>query len=163
MYQPVRPKSAKGKTRPTRVINSTSNNNEASTSNSPSTRQRGHNTQGRSQPTMGSRRISSDASNEVHFPEITRPPSSLSKYRVLPGIPTTPDGGEGAFPANNDVDWLTEQAQQLLLDSALQRHTKPKSPHVPNKSPTKRSAVANADVESKRKKVYQAQSIFTPA
>ncbi|XP_002129011.2 uncharacterized protein LOC100183946 [Ciona intestinalis] len=165
MHRPVRPKSAKGKTRPTRF--STTSSNEASTSTSISRTQRtnqhhGPNaTETHDRNSMITRRISNaeKSTPSPQFPDITRPPSSLSKYRILPGITPTPpvDRGEGNSPQDNDVDWLTEQAQQLLLDSALQRQTNPKSPPTT----TKRAAVVNTSVDNKRKKVYQTQSVFS--
>nr|CAB3267478.1 UBX domain-containing protein 10-like [Phallusia mammillata] len=106
---------------------------------------------------------------EVKFPAIDRPTSSLSKYHILPAISppalnshtdVSHTGGsmQPGSPAENEVDLLTEKAQQMILDSALQRMG-PKTKTPPNGG-YKRKVSKGVEFDRKRAKVYQTKSVF---
>ena len=106
------------------------------------------------------------------FPEIDRPTSSLSRYPILPSI----SGTDETMPAGDEhwlglqgidmngrisqMDLLTEQAQQMILDSSLNR--KPLTPPRPPSSKNKRKvSKALTTGDTKRPKMYQTRSIFS--
>lgn len=102
------------------------------------------------------------------FPEINRPTSSLSRYRILPSIADTGVTGESDAWYTNVVDsmdgrasqmeLLTEQAQQMILDSSMQSFVNRPTPP----SSSKRKVIRPApSPQHKRQKTYQTRSIFS--
>ncbi|XP_076806189.1 UBX domain-containing protein 10-like [Clavelina lepadiformis] len=129
--------------------------------NEPDQQTKGHrNRQAEDDDVVDAKRMRSPVLN---LPEINRPTSSLSKYRILPSISgtSTPSGGDNSaslYHSGHDMELLTEQAQQMILDSTL---------HLPRDatSPTsnKRKTEKSVEPKQKRKKVFQTQSVFAPA
>lgn len=111
--------------------------------------------------------MQSETQPEVHFPDIDRPTSSLSRYHILPAISSpsrTSQAGASKtssmeHPAENEVDLLTEKAQQMILDSALQRLGQRKQ--TPPNGSFKRKVSKGVDFDRKRTKVYETKSVFT--
>lgn len=144
MHRPVRPKSAKGRVRPTppsrpRVDSSVAESTTSGASNNqryapqPSTSGRSTNkgTTGNETSYTSSRRKNEklhkqdDTRNSVNpaeLPDVMRPVSSLSKFGILPRIPATPGTGavRNVSPVESEleVDLLSSFAQQMILDSA---------------------------------------------
>ena len=103
------------------------------------------------------------------FPQVTRPTSSLSRYRILPSIngSTLPSAGDSWFSGVgseidgriSEMDLLTEQAQQMILDSSTR--TIPKHPTPPSSGSKRKVTKAVPSGDSKRPKIYQTRSIFS--
>ena len=100
------------------------------------------------------------SSSVTRFPEITRPTSSLSRYRVLPSI----NDNDLSDVVNMDgrisqMDLLTEQAQQMILDSSTLNFSHRPTPPT---SANKRKVVRSSPVaRHKRQRTYQTRSIFS--
>lgn len=169
MQRPVRPKSAKGRVRPTptppshpRVDSSmtaskptaVATNKQQHTTPQPSTSRRNMNkrTSNNEMSYAISRkndeqsRKKDDTRNSVdpaELPDVTRPVSSLSKFGILPQIPATPGtaAARNISPVESEIemDLLSSFAQQMILDS-----TKSKNSFVTN---TKQPHTKNSTVQ----------------
>lgn len=132
MQRSVRPKSAKGKTRPTPPSRPKPNHESTAISQRQSYGRRGYslrqsdprNTTSNTFSRVVSKKSekASEGPSPTEFPEVSRPVSSLSKYQILPNIPKTPDHGgfRVTSPAESEaeLDLLSSFAQQMILDSA---------------------------------------------
>ncbi|XP_039251615.2 uncharacterized protein LOC120329066 [Styela clava] len=142
MQRSVRPKSAKGKARPTPPSRPRQHQTQEPTSSSTSEQNHSYGRRGyslrrsgppnssyrnaSSRPSKSSQKPEEDTNSEgpdpSQFPEVSRPVSSLSKYSILPMIPKTPDHSDFRVisPTESvvELDLLSSFAQQMILDSA---------------------------------------------
>lgn len=81
------------------------------------------------------------------FPSVSRPPSSFTKYRVLPNIPNTPDGHR-ISPTESEVelDLLSTFAQQMILDSTILQNSH-KTNTQSNPSTTRKKIIPTKSLE----------------
>lgn len=142
MNRPARPKSAKGKLRPTPPSRPHQDSSNPTTSNQrhapqPSTSWRGRNTRNSGSITKSKESTTYASKNEEanpkpetestvdpsQLPDIMRPVSSLSRYGILPGISSSTGGGgdvRSISPAQSELEMelMSSFAQQMILDSA---------------------------------------------
>lgn len=98
---------------------------------------------------------------EPSLPPVSRPTSSLSKYSVLPRIPSSPEHKNGVpshraqSPAESEIelDLMSSFAQQMILDSTQQYNHM--QPDVPKKRRSPRvSRTDNQDGTKQRREAY---------